>query len=75
MVAWPNGLTSSGNDEAADLFQQTLDEDTTADKALTLLVCLRCDASKQDGASEEEDAPRMGKGRSIRSVASRARAR
>jgi len=64
-----------GNDDAADLLRQTLEEEKAADKALTALARLRCNESAQDGASEEEDAPRMGKGRSMRPVPSRARAR
>lgn len=63
-----------GNDDAADLLRQTLGEEKAADKTLTTLARLRCNESAQDGAPEEEDAPRIGRGRSIRPARNRARA-
>lgn len=69
LAEWADQL---GNDSAADLLQQTLDEEKAADKTLTALARLRCNESAQDGASEEEDAPRMGKGRSMRPARFRA---
>jgi ferritin-like metal-binding protein YciE len=71
LAEWADQL---GNDEAADLLRQTLGEEKAADKALTALARLRCNESAQDGASEEEDAPRMGRGRVVRPARDRARA-
>jgi ferritin-like metal-binding protein YciE len=71
LAEWADQL---GNDEAVDLLQQTLDEEKAADKTLTALARLRCNESAQDGASEEEDAPQMGRGRAIRPARNRARA-
>ena len=71
LAEWADQL---GNDEAADLLQQTLEEEKAADKTLTSLARLRYNESAQDGASEEEDAPRMGKGRSMRPARARAKA-
>lgn len=71
LAEWADQL---GNDEAADLLRQTLGEEKAADKTLTTLARLRCNESAQDGASEEEDAPRMGRGRAVRPARNRVRA-
>lgn len=72
LVEWARQLD---NDEAADLLQQTLDEEKAADQTLTKLARHRCNESAQDGASEEDarSASSVGKARAAR-PARRARA-
>jgi ferritin-like metal-binding protein YciE len=68
LAEWAGQL---GNDEAADLLQQTLDEEKAADKALTVLARQRCNESALDGSSNGEDFQRSGKGRGMRPARSR----
>ena len=68
LAEWADQL---GNDTAADLLQQTLDEEKAADKALTSLARLRCNESAQDGVMDEEDIQRPGISRAIQPARTR----
>lgn len=68
LVEWAEQL---GNDEAAELLQETLNEEKSADKALTGLARQCCNESAQDG-SEDGDMRRAHKGRGMKPARSKA---
>lgn len=61
LAEWAEQL---GNNEAAELLRETLEEEKAADQALTRVARESCNESAQDGAVDDEDMPRAHRGRS-----------
>ena len=74
LVAWARAM---GHDEAADLLQETLDEETAADEKLNTLAEGGINEQAAEGAhqSEEEEEEPVGAGSSKRSSSSSSRRR
>lgn len=69
LVEWAEQL---GNDEAAELLQETLDEEKSADKALTGLARQCCNADAENDSMNDGDDKRTHKGRGMRPARSKA---